>query len=588
MDLRNLENLKFRLRVEHLSNLPEATLERLRHECRTNLRFLANCILRPASRKFVSLSEKCHGPICDSFLRAIPGESFENWSPIKERVSLASRGMLKSTIVAAFNLQIQLCDPDIRLLIVSGKLKLAQTILETSYIPFASNEVIKFLFPEYAITMSAIGGDSFLSPCRNPELNLRDPTLSIATFDSIKAGGHFELGIFDDCTNEINCATVDLVKKCEENYDDTDPLIEPGGYRHFLGTRWADDDNDVPEVVRRRGNAFEEENRFKNTTYLNIPAWTVRKGVSADEAAEINLRDKKNQLRPEDVVLTWPEKLNAAVLWPKYKRNPHKFNMQYLLRYSETSINESFSTELLTSVTRPYAEGIPVAHDRLMVIFWDMSGIYSGVRAKSASDYSCGLAAMFELSTQRLFIYDAIFEVFMSSTDAAFTIVDFYRRQLMIGPIENVDFEDSLGVRMLEGEINLFVKNNKLPMKVRYHEKNTTPGAKGIRISQLAGAMRRGLVQFASNIPQRDLMFSQFKKWSPYNQKVKDDGPDCAALIWEHYYGKVFPGIVQNLQPSDVEIYATETVPVGDVDPHADEREYADIAWAASLTVPHA
>ncbi len=585
----NLDNLDFRLKLAEVRTLSSDKQAQLRRDCQTNLRFLVNCVLRPDSRKFISLSERCHGRMIDTFLRMEPGVTFDQWSPVKERITLASRGIIKSTMGAGFLTQAVLCDPDIRILVVSGKMSLCETILESARKPFFSNEVLTYLFPEWAVEEEEDLGakDFFLCPRRNHDLNLRDPTMSVATFDSVKAGGHFELIFFDDCTNEINNSSLEMAEKNEQHYDDTDPLVEPGGYRHFMGTRWAPDDIDLPQVLKRRGEVHEEETGEKNTTYLALPAWTLREGATYEEKEAIIERDRRNQLHPEDVILTWPEKLSSKVLWPKYRANPVKFNMQYLLRYTGSFLVESFPRDLLLRNTRPFAEGMPAAHDRWLAINWDLSGIHSGVRPKRTSDFTCGLAVMFELSTRRVFVYDAVLEVFSSSTDMARAIVQFYARQLRIAAVGICGIEDTLGARMLQGEINMIAQQLKVPIVINWNRIEMVANSKAMAIAKLSGAMKSGKVQFSSALPQRDEIFRQFEKWTPNAKRRKDDAPDCLAQIWKRYSDQIGPGTVPVLQPSDQPLFAPDGAP--DVpDPHADERENADITWLQSMTVPHA
>lgn len=429
-------------------------------------------------------------------------------------------------------------------------------------------------------------GDSFTSPKRNPEFEVveRDPTLSIGTFDSVKAGGHFELLLFDDCTNEINCATPELVEKNEGHYDDTDGLIEPGGYRHFLGTRWAPDETDLPEVIRMRGNESAAENNGEiDTSYVAVPVWTLKD----PDDPKVQERDRHNKLHPEDVNLTWPEKIKTRFLWPKYRANPQKFNGQYLLRWRGKFLTESFTPELLIQSTRPFNEGMPLPHDRFLVINFDMGGIFSGRRVKSASDYSCGIAGMFELSTRRLFIYDAILEVFVSSTDAATAIVKFYEQQLKIGPVGVCRIEDSNGIRMIEGELNSTAKSYNVPLQYVWGPMDTTENAKNIAIAMTHGPMKKGLLQFSHSLPYREEIFKQYERWLPQKGlRRKDDGPDCIAQIYKNYYEQIFPNTVSSMQSSGVEHTFEPEIP-GEVDPHADERENADFTLLQSMTVLH-
>jgi len=587
VDTQSLDNLNFRLTLDDIHKRSVAERTALARECQVNLRFLVNCVLRPSSLRFLPLTEQAHGRIFDSFLKPDPDRIYTEWSSVKERVTLAFRGALKSTIVGGFLTQVMLCDPDIRVLILSGKLPHAKTIMGLARQPFVTNEVIRYLFPNWAVEFEDVGGDHFICPRRNEELNLRDPTLAIGTFDSVKAGGHYELLIFDDCTNEINCATPELVAKNEDHYDDTEGLIEPGGYRHFLGTRWAPDERDLPEVIRLRGEAYELEHLGeKNTACVAVPVWVLRNGATPREDEEIRTRDRTNTLHPGDVELTWPGKLSTKVLWPKYRANPKKFNGQYLLRWRGDFLAESFSPELLLANTRPFAEGMPLPHDRFLVVNWDMGGVYTGRRPRQGFDYSCGMAGMFELSTRRLFLYDAVMEVFSSSTDAAMAIVQFFARQLRVGPVGVCRIEDALGIRMLEGEINAIARQLDTPVQVYWDAPDNHANAKNVGISMLAGAMKRGLVQFSTGIPHRDEIFKQFENWAPHkSERRKDDAPDCAAQIWRRYNGEIFPNMVTTLQPSGF-TFEPEIPEVGD--PHADELENADIAVLQRMTAPHA
>jgi hypothetical protein len=586
----SLDELKsFRLTESDARKLTPDEAALVRYLCLTSLRFLVNSVLRPASQKFLPFTEKCHGRIFDSFLRPIPGKTYDQWSDVKERATLAFRGATKSTIVGGFLTQVVLTDRDIRILILSGKLPHAKTIMALARQPFFTNGVVRCLFPEWAIELDQVSGDSFTCPCRTAELNLRDPTLGIATFDSVKAGGHYELLVFDDCTNEINCATPELVDKNEQHYDDTEGLIEPGGYRHFFGTTWAPVETDLPQIIRQRGEAYAAEHKGeRNTEYSETPVWTLRTDGTPEEQADRLERDRKNTLHPEDVILTWPEKLTVKFLWPKYRANPQKFNGQYLLRWRGMYLTESFTMDLLMRNTRPFAEGMPLPHDRFMVINWDMGGIYTGRRAKKGFDFSCGIAGMFELSTRRLFCYDAFLEVFVSSTDAATAIVQFYERQLKIGPVGICRIEDSFGVRMLEGELNSVAKKLKVPLQIVWDPPENTDNSKNIAITMAAGAMKKGLIQFSNSMPYRDEIFKMFVNWSPQpGLRRKDDGPDNIAQIWKCYNGQIFPNQVGIMQASSNEFSFAPEIPE-EVDLHADERLYADFGLLQRMTVDHA
>lgn len=291
--------------------------------------FLANNVLRNPKAK--PLLPKVHGGICDTLVHKDPNIPLEEWSPVKERVILSFRGSLKSTIEAADVVQIILCAPNVRIVLLSGKIGLAKSILRLARSYFESNEVLMMLFPQFCSDINQ-NSESFTTPARTDH-SLRDPTIQVATFGSVKAGVHAEYLKLDDCTNEINQATPELVEKSIQKYDDLDPLLEPGGYIDFTGTRWAVDD--LPEYIKTKGNEMEEETGRKHVLYFFQPVWNVKK--IADEHpewtdAQIQIaqrardeREKKHRLNVDDVNLAWPEKLTPEFLWPKYRKNPRDF-----------------------------------------------------------------------------------------------------------------------------------------------------------------------------------------------------------------------------------------------------------------------
>lgn len=321
----NLPSIKLPLTVKDLQSLSTERLQEARYKCQTNLFWFADRILR--NKKDPPLLEKVHGGICNTLVHKNPNLPLEEWSPIKQRVILSSRGTLKTVLESADITQIILCDPNVRILLMSGKLDLAKSILGLCRGYFLSCEVLQYLFPDFCTEIDG-PSDAFNTPAKGADINYREPTLSIATFESTKAGGHYNWLKLDDATSEINCATTILVEKTVQSYDDLDPLLEPGGYIDFTATRWAKED--LPEIIRQRGEEYKQTDEYQSTKipqvlYFFQPIWTVNKGKSDQEQKEIDDREKKGKLHPADVTLLWPEKLNAKFLWPQYRANRKKF-----------------------------------------------------------------------------------------------------------------------------------------------------------------------------------------------------------------------------------------------------------------------
>ena len=591
--------------VQDLDGLSDATLDELRYRCQTDLFFLSNNILRSArSKKAKPLLQKVHGNICQTLVSKRPTSNFgyagdvpgeilplEEWSDVKERVILSSRGTLKSVIEAADVVQIILCEPNVRVILMSGKIGAAKSILRMVRSFFMGNDVLAFLFPAFYIDplQRQPSSESLVTPART-EVELRDPTVQIATFGSVKAGAHGEWLKLDDCTNEINQATPELVEKSKEEYDDLDPLLEPGGYIDFTGTRWAVDD--LPEYIINNGLTLEKEDGEKHVVYLHQPVWTVKPIIddgtkSPMEIAKLqqerDWREKNHRLVPDDVDLLWPEKLTAKYLWPQYRKNPAKFAKQYLLN-PELVMSGCFTRKMLERQTKPI-EFCPMPHQSQIFINWDLSGL------SGKGDFAVGVVGYWELSG-RLYIIDATMEKFTSSTSLCMAILKLFKKY-------NPDYhriESAQGAELLSGELTMLARQMKLDRAFHpgFDAPSNEKDAKRMRILQLAGAMERDLIQFYEGIDCLEEIYLQFERFTGKG-KYKDDGPDCIAQMYAKYKDSIAPKAVGFLTPSGGVVgFVSEGPNVHDknfkekeqVDPHADERN-ADIDFLKGFTVPH-
>ena len=588
--------------VNALKQMSPQERDLLRYRIQTDLYFLANNVLR--NPKKPALVPRVHGTICNTLVHKHPTSNFAyetgevpgdiiplfEWSPVKERVILSCRGTLKSVIGAADVVQIILCEPNVRILLMSGKLKSAQTILKTARNYFISSEVLGFLFPAFCgdITVNAA---EFTTPART-DSELRDPTVAITSFEAVKAGAHVEWVKLDDATNEISQATLELVEKSIEQYDDLDPLLEPGGFIDFTGTRWATDD--LPVYIISNGVRREKETGEQCVIHLFQPVWKVKPveddGIRsplqlAQAQAERDEREKKHKLVPEDVELLWPEKLTAKFLWPQYSKNPAKFAKQYLLN-PESVTSGVFTKQLLLRQTKPLSF-MPAPHQSQVFINWDLAGL------SGKGDFSVGIVGVWE-TTGRLFILDAIVEKFTSSQMICHAILKLFKKY-------NPDFhriESANGTEYLSGELGLTDKQIRLEraFKPGFDEPTNTADAKQLRIRQLAGALERDLLQFYDGIPCLEEIYTQFEKFSGQG-KYKDDGPDAIAQMYVKWKDGIMPKSVGYLTPSsgvvDFESEGPNTNdrnfnPKKELDPHADERVYADMHFLGRFTVPHA
>jgi hypothetical protein len=581
----SLDNLQRQLTIEDVQRGTSEQQAQLKLRCQTDLRFLVNSVLRPVKKKrFPSLIERVHGPIFDSFPKADPRKSFDEWDDKDEFVIMASRGMLKSTIGMGFLTQVILCDPDIRILIMSGNLDKAKSILAGAVKPFITNDVLRFLFPDWAIGPDGFTTEEFTCPQRDSTLQLRDPTLKVASFDSVKAGWHGELIILDDATNEINSSNVTNCEKTYGTYDDCDELLEPGGYRVFLATKWHE--VDLPWYIWSKGEEEREATGRVAVHRLIQPAWHLRNDGVPEEIERRKLREKMGTLREDDVELVWPEKLNARFLFKKYRKNREDFYKQYLLDASISDTPHSFPEPvLLRQITSPNdLKSVPF-HDRAVVVHWDLASAFTGRRKKSESDFSCGAVCVFQCSTMKMWVVQIALAHFTDAREVANAVVHLYRVAEFYGEIVGHSMEDAVGVRWLQNTIDDVVRATSGPhdqpiRSITFELPENDRGAKNARIAMLAAAMDAGHVYLMSNMQFLSDVRLQFEKWTMDAKRRKDDAPDCIAQVWKHYRPAIFPRQVENMEPIEP-VVGWESKPPQDTSAVQESESKQDEASAA-------
>src|SRR5882757_2470040 len=119
-------------------------LAKLRYRCKTDLYWFAKEILG-----MDALVERVHRPVCDTFVQKKPGKSLADQSTTKERLILLGRGHFKTSLDEADIIQWILLDPNIRILVMSGKSDVAEAMVRNVKGHFQTNEKLRALFPEH-------------------------------------------------------------------------------------------------------------------------------------------------------------------------------------------------------------------------------------------------------------------------------------------------------------------------------------------------------------------------------------------------------------------------------------------------------
>ena len=241
--------------------------ERIRLRLQTDLWALLQVLYPPPSYQWV---DRVHKGICDNFfVRKHPASPIRELDARKKRLWLDPRNHYKTTIDIGDMAQWILCYPDVRILIASGTRDNAIAILRMVKAHFQFNETIRYFFPELCPPAKKAGEfgtqDSFTCPGRKDK-TIKEPTCSVASPDSTVASTHYDVLKFDDLVNETNARTKEGIIQVNNWFKLTNPLLERGGYRDVIGTRY--DYSDLYGEIL--GDEFHKDHiiAFKHHDYL--------------------------------------------------------------------------------------------------------------------------------------------------------------------------------------------------------------------------------------------------------------------------------------------------------------------------------
>lgn len=371
---------------------------------KTDLFFLASQILGSV---YGDLTPHAHGPICDFFIKKNPNKSFFLQDTIKNRLLMGPRGHFKTSIHLCDVLQWMLCFPNITILLLSGSQEVATRMVEELKQVFFSCEDFRALYPEYIPTdnVREFGGKGEFWLPRNVRTRIRrEPTLSISTFDSVKASGHWDLRLADDVVTEVNSkinysAKINQNDKVADDWAATKPLLNPGGYTQIIGTFYNfacmyGKILDRLALSERMNFGFPLEETTKGWKVAVYPA------IRPDETGK--LFNKNGILFPEkfcinaetpEEEITNADKFNLQEAW---EENPTHFNAQYMNHPIGTE-RDYFPIELLQKQTIP-RQKVPMN----CVIFgvWDLA-----YEQSSRNDYTVGAIGAFD-DLKNIYIID--------------------------------------------------------------------------------------------------------------------------------------------------------------------------------------
>lgn len=239
-----------------------------------------------------------------------PIESEKTTNFARTMILLDPRGFFKSSIDAVDCIQWIINCPDIRILIVSGVVKLADQFLvaikvgpkkRSFYLPKGVRpDPFHLLFPEYVIR--GVAGTSneplrISEDARAPQRHFSpDPTLGVISVPSSLSGFHNDILKFDDIVTDSNSDNQETREKIQFKADGAVNMQMPWGWHDIIGTRYFPDD-----YYGLTKKIHQENPEMFNLKYFERSCWKVKEEFKDVEQRSIY------ELTEEMVELTFPE-----------------------------------------------------------------------------------------------------------------------------------------------------------------------------------------------------------------------------------------------------------------------------------------
>jgi predicted phage terminase large subunit-like protein len=449
----------------------------------------------------------------EHFVQKNPDLPFADQSPIKQRLLLAPRNTMKTSIDEVNLVQWFLSFPGIRILLLTGTQNLGERMVAkcTSYL---QHECIRLLFPELGIPDPSIHWgytNEFTIP--NRPTDWREPSLSNSTISSAKASGHYECLVLDDTVGDTNSKTPDQIQKVIDCYADALYLLEPDSYVDVIGTRW--ESNDLYGELLKREEDLVAAGEPLALQVCKMAAWKLKQGVilqQNDYGAPI--------MHAEDVELLYPDRLKFSMLNKQYRANPYAFSCQQLNQPDPLieALQASFPLDMLLRHKLPY-DSLPYTGKKY--ICWDLSG-YS---QRAGNDYTCGVVGIVD-DQHRLFVLDIIRGRY-NPVQQASAIVEAAKQWQP----ETTIIEDAQGARALEPTVVRTAQECRVNCPIMWASPPRFKDAKKTRIGFLATMLRSDRLWFANYVDGLKYLFEELTAY-PYSRH--DDVSDALSMLVLH------------------------------------------------------
>lgn len=451
----------------------------LRRRAQTDLFWLAKNVLG-----YKEMIERVHKPICDLFVQKDPNKPIAEQDEIKLRLLLFPRGHFKSSVDIADIVQWVLCFPNIRIALVTGSLNLAERFMFEIQSHFLRNDTLRALFPEHCPDpddRSYFNSQAFTTPARTQH-NLREPTISVTTAGSVKAGSHYDVIKIDDMVHENNVGTLDQIQKTIQEFNYITPLLEPYGYRDVIGTIYHHSDL----------HCWLLEQGTDNMKFLKKACWEVKPDGTKE--------------------LLFPERFTLKFLEERQREDPYIFSCQYLLNpiveSQQLFTKEQVASHFVAPNTIPYGPNY---------IAWDLA---SSVNNSNRS-YSVGAVGRFV--ENKLYILEIIRGQFNPHELVEKILLSAYLWRPRV-----VAIEKSPGAQFLMPALESKSQQLQIPVPNIRWIKLTPDKSKYERVSALQPLLANDRLFFSTAISDKDQLITELTRFPAYRH---NDIPDAISLL---------------------------------------------------------
>lgn len=452
---------------------------------------------------------RVHQQVCDVYGRVDPSKPFNLQETPKNILILDPRGEFKTSISIGKMLQNWINFPEIAILRMSGVEDLVERAVRETKDHLLTNSILRELYREHVPWDDKKNGPraperfgtqgEITTPMR--KVPRREPTISISTLASRKAGSHYEWMCGDDLVNEKNYQTRELLQQTIDDFDLARNLMNPGGVRELDGTPydWSD----------LYGHITEKENERRQKGLA--PLWKIHRRPIWTDDFEFATRNGffiPQDYKPGDLILLHPERWGLKELAEIQADNPYFFNCQRLMNPMPVAADSFPMNELIRKTVK--RDKYPDTGMLNIYMGWKFDFI------DPEAEPAVGVVGGWD-SKGRLFIIDLVMGIFKPS-QLIDLMVNFWQKW----PISRMVLADNKKERMLEPGLMSRLRQLRLSFPidwVKFGGQEQNDDGMIAHTLALEPLLRENQLWFHADLPHLTNLYLQFSRFPKFKMR---------------------------------------------------------------------